>query len=199
MLGIDLEGFRRIVWLIIEITQSEQLLERDMNSLLQLLVRLAKAGHQAHRTLALGSVEGSQGSRCHFGDEATKCVIEDTGAQALDACKLLIEAGRKLTDTPWRRPMARLLLDVDGLTVEMDDHPHQVGDSVLESEDGVALNHIAGILPSLLPLGQAGFALPIGEQLLLPQRHAAGDGAANHHADEDQRGLPHRSTPLISC
>ena len=91
--------------------------------------------------------------------------------------------------------MARLLLGVNGLTVEVDDHPQQVGDGVLEGEDGIALERIACVIPSLLPLGLAGFAFPIGEQLHLPQRHAASNHAANHHADEGQRGLPHRSTP----
>ena len=52
--------------------------------------------------------------------------------------------------------MANLLLGVDGLTVEVDDHPQQVGDGVLEGEDGIALERIAGVLPSLLSLGLAG-------------------------------------------
>jgi hypothetical protein len=80
------------------VTQLEQLLEQGMNSLLQLLVRLAKASHQVRRTLPPANVEGAQGRRGHFGDEATKCVIEEASAQALDAYKLLIEAGPKLTE-----------------------------------------------------------------------------------------------------
>lgn len=69
-----------------------------MNSLLQLLVGLAKASHQVRRTLPVANVEGAQGRRDHVSDEATKCVIEEASAQALDAYKLLIEAGPKLTE-----------------------------------------------------------------------------------------------------
>jgi hypothetical protein len=91
--------------------------------------------------------------------------------------------------------MANLLLGVDGLTVEVDDHPQQVGDGVLEGEDGIALERIAGVLPSLLSLGLVACAFPIGEQLHLPQRQTASEHAANHHPDEGQHGLPHRFNP----
>jgi hypothetical protein len=67
----------------------------------------------------------------------------------------------------------------------------------LEGEDGIALDRIAGVLPSLFSLGLAGCAFPIGEQLDLPQRHAASEHAADHHPDEGQHGLPHRCIPLI--
>jgi hypothetical protein len=84
------------------------------------IVGMVKA--QARRTLPLASMEGAQGRRGHFSEEATKCVIEEASAQGLDAEKLLIEAGPKLTEAAWRRPMAYLLLGVDGFTMEVDDH-----------------------------------------------------------------------------
>jgi hypothetical protein len=140
-------------------------------------------------------VEDPQDGCVQFGDEPTKFVIEDASTQALDAGKVLIEAGRELTEAAWHRPMARLLLDLHGLTVEVDDHPQQVGDGILEREEGVALERIACVLPGLLSLDLAGYAFPISEQLHLPQRHAASDNAPNHHADEGQYHLPHRFAP----
>ena len=89
--------------------------------------------------------------------------------------------------------MAHLLLGVDGLTVGIDDHPQQVGDGVLEGEDGIALERIAGVLPSLLSLGLAGCPFPIGEQLYLPQRDTASEHAANHHP---RRGPARLATSL---
>jgi hypothetical protein len=54
-------------------------------------------------------------------------------------------------------------LDVDGLIVEIDDHPQQVGDSVLDGEDGIALENSACVLVGKLSLGLACFVFPISD------------------------------------
>jgi hypothetical protein len=83
--------------------------------------------------LSIPDVEGSQGGRIRFSDEPTEPLIEDASAQALDADKVLLEVAGKLIEAAWHRPMASLLLGIDGLIVEMDHHPQQVGDRVLEA------------------------------------------------------------------
>jgi hypothetical protein len=79
--------------------------------------------------------------------------------------------------------------------VEVDHHPQQVSERVLESENGIALKLIACVLPDEFSLGLARFAFPISDQLHLPQRHTTNDCAAKHHTDEAQYRLPHRCTP----
>jgi hypothetical protein len=168
-----------------------------MDSLLQLLVCLRKADHQVRRVLPVPGVEGSQGGRGQFSDEPTEPVVEDASAQALDADNVFLEVGGKPIQAAWLRPMASLLLGLDGLIVEGDHHPQQVGDRVLEGEKGIAREDIACVLPGELSLDQAGFPFPISDQLQLPQRHATNDGPAKHHTDEAQYRLPHPLPPRL--
>ena len=77
----------------------------------------------------------------------------------------------------------------------MDHHRQQVGDRILEGENGIALEDIARVLPGELTLDLAGLPFPIGDQLHLPQRHATNDCPAKHHPDETQHRLPHPLAP----
>ena len=80
--------------------------------------------------------------------------------------------------------MIGLFLDTTGTDVDIDGHPQEGSDGVLQGEDGVTLKGIVDVLLGLVALDPTGFAFSVSRELDLLKRDSPGDSSAENHTEE---------------
>jgi hypothetical protein len=144
-----------------------QTLEERVNALLQqgtLLAYLAEVAVRSHKVRDRGTKSQPNAVR-HLKGKLTKFVIEDTGAEPLDAREEFIGAGRIVGRVQSGRPLAGLSCLPNIVIEDTNGHSREVGNGFSKGEDGVPLEGVTQRSPDLFALGAPGFTLPSAASL----------------------------------
>jgi hypothetical protein len=125
----------------------EQALEERIDALLQqgtLLAYLAELAVGSHKVRDRGTKSQPNAVR-HLKGKLTKFVIEDAGAEPLDACEEFIGASRIVSRVQSARPLAGLSFLPNIVVEDPNGHPQEVSNGFLKGKDGVSLGGLTDL------------------------------------------------------